>query len=422
MEVGDTVSKNQLQRKLGLFDSTFLGLGAILGAGVFVVTGVAAQVAGPAMLVGFLAAGLVALCNALSVAQLARVYPVSGGTYIYAGKQIHPMAGFAAGWMFLTSKLAAASVVALSFASYVQAVIPGIPVRLVALGLVVVLTFLNLLGIKKTSQVNILIVLFTISVLVIFGLVGLPRMVTTNFTSFAPMGLSGVLQSAALLFFAYTGYARIATLGEEVTNPSINIPRAILLALGGSSILYLLVSLVLVGTVPADQLATGSPLETAVGQWGITWLGILVAVAAITAMVSVHLGQLLGISRMFFAMARDDYFPQSLSQVSTKEDVPRAALLLTAAIVIILVALAEFFSIISMASFAILIYYALANASALTLNSEQRIYPRLISWVGLITCSILAFSLTRNTIFTGLLVLVIGIGYYYFTCGQKRNK
>lgn len=243
------MSASQLQRKLGLFDSTFLGLGAILGAGVFVVTGVAAQVAGPAMLVGFLAAGLVALCNALSVAQLARVHPVSGGTYVYAGKQLHPLAGFMAGWMFLTSKLAAASVVALSFAAYVEAIFPGIPVKPMALGLVVVLTLLNLLGVKKTSQVNILIVLFTVSVLMIFGLVGVPRVVTANFVPFAPMGWSGVLQSAALLFFAYTGYARIATLGEEVANPSVNIPRAILLALGGSSILYLLVSYVLVGTV-----------------------------------------------------------------------------------------------------------------------------------------------------------------------------
>lgn len=409
------MSNNQLQRKLGLFDATFLGLGAILGAGVFVVTGVAAQVAGPAMLVSFLAAGMVALCNALSVAQLARVYPVSGGTYVYAGKELHPLAGFIAGWMFLTSKLAAASVVALSFATYAQAVFPAIPVRPAAVGLVVALTLLNLLGIKKTSRVNMVIVFFTVSVLVIFVLVGLPHVKVANLFPFAPMGLRGILQAAALLFFAYTGYARIATLGEEVTQPAVNIPRAILLALGGSAVLYLFVSFVLLGTTPAQQLATGSPLQDAARNWRVPWLGLMIAVGAITAMIGVLLGQLLGISRMFFAMAREGDLPKSLGEISTRTDVPHIALLLTAGIVVVLVMAADFISIISMASFAILLYYALANASALALAPEQRVFPRIISWTGLFACSILAISLTSATMFTGLLVLAIGVAYYFFT-------
>lgn len=406
------MSNTQLQRKLSLLDSVFLGLGAILGAGVFVVTGVAAQVAGPAMLVGFFIAGLVALCNALSVAQLAKIYPESGGTYVYAGKQLHPLAGFAAGWMFLTSKLAAAAVVAISFASYVQAIFPWVSVRLTALSLVVVLTVINFLGIKKASLFNTLVVLFTISVLTLFGLVGLSRVTTANFVPFAPMGFGGILQAASLLFFAYTGYARIATLGEEVANPRINIPRAILIALGGSSILYLLVSFALIGTTPAHLVAIGSPLGTAARQWGVPWLELLIAMGAVTAMVSVHLGQLLGISRMFFAMARHGDLPKGLSRIAAERDVPHISLLLTGGIVLVLVSLIELFSIVSIASFAILVYYGLANASALRLAGEYRLYPKYISWIGLMSCSILALSLARNTIFTGIAVLVVGVGYY----------
>lgn len=406
------MTNTQLQRRLSLLDSVFLGLGAILGAGVFVVTGVAAQVAGPAMLVGFFIAGLVALCNALSVVQLAKIYPVSGGTYAYAGEEIHSLAGFAAGWMFLTSKLAAAAVVAISFANYVQAIFPIVSVRFTALGLIVVLTGLNFLGIKKASLFNTLIVLFTISVLMFFGLMGLPRVSLANFIPFAPRGFGGILQAASLLFFAYTGYARIATLGEEVENPRINIPRAILIALGGSSILYLLVSFALLGTTPANQVAAGSPIGAAARQWGIPWLELLIPTGAVTAMVSVHLGQLLGISRMFFAMARNGDLPRMLSRISAERDIPHISLLLTGGIVLVLVALTEFFSIVSIASFAILVYYGLANASALRLAPEQRLYPRYISWIGLVSCSVLAISLARNTILTGMLVLFLGVGYY----------
>lgn len=401
----------RMDRKLDLLDSTFLGLGAILGAGIFVVTGVAADVAGPSMLVGFFTAGLVALCNALSVAQLAKIYPLSGGTYVYATKQLNPLAGFVAGWMFLISKLAAAAVVALSFVHYVHAVFPIVSVPITAVGLVMVLTLLNLLGVKKTSQFNLFVVLFTIGILLLFVIVGLPRASAMHFVPFAPLGLRGILQSASLLFFAYTGYARIATLGEEVRKPEKTIPKAILLALGTSSILYLLVSTTLLGALPADQLANGAPLETAARHWGIQWLELLLSLGAITAMVSVHLGQLLGISRMFYAMSKNGDLPKHLSRLEEGRDVPQVALVVTAAIVILLVLVGDFFSIISVASFAILIYYSLANLSAITLGAEQRLYSTTISWLGLISCAILAFSLTQDTIIGGFLLLALGLVY-----------
>lgn len=214
----------QMQRRLGLLDSVFIGLGSILGAGVFVVTGLALEVAGPAMLVGFLLAGMGALMNALSMAQLARVYPLSGGAYVYAGKILNPWAGFAAGWMFLVSKLAAGAVVARSFALYLQNLLPGVSALAAALGLIILLTLLNLWGIKKASWFNLLVVSVTLTVLDLVVVTGIGRIEREYFTPFAPQGLGGILQAGALLFFAYTGYARIATLGEEVVNPQGNHP------------------------------------------------------------------------------------------------------------------------------------------------------------------------------------------------------
>jgi basic amino acid/polyamine antiporter, APA family len=210
-------SSGELRRDLGLFDAVSIGLGAIIGAGLFVVTGVAAGVAGPAFLVGLVIAALAATCNALSSAQLAVAYPVSGGTYEYGYRVLHPWLGFAAGWMFLVSKLAAGTTVALGFAAYLGALIPGIPERAVAVAAVVALTIVNYLGIKRTAQVNTVIVAVTLAVLVLFVVVGLPAMSLANFQPFAPAGWFAVLESAALMFFAFTGYARLATLGEEAS-------------------------------------------------------------------------------------------------------------------------------------------------------------------------------------------------------------
>lgn len=398
----------QMQRRLGLVDSVFIGLGSILGAGVFVVTGLALEVAGPAMLVGFLLAGIGAFMNALSVAQLARVYPLSGGTYVYAGQVLNPWAGFAAGWMFLVSKLAAGAVVALSFAAYLRSLIPGVPALAAALGLIFLLTLLNLWGIKKASWFNLLVVSVTLSVLGLVVVTGIGRIEREYFTPFAPQGLGGILQAGALLFFAYTGYARIATLGEEVVNPRVTIPRAIVLALGGAGALYLLISTVLVGTVRP-------PLEAG-GLWlsvqGMPWLSFLVSLAAITAMVSVLLGQIMGISRMFYALARGGDLPGFLGALGAAE-VPQVAVAVTGLVIAALTVVGGLTAVVSMASFAILLYYTLANLSALGLPQQDRLYPRAVSWLGLFICLTLALSLALEIILMGLVVLGLGLGYRF---------
>ncbi|HSJ54101.1 MAG TPA: amino acid permease, partial [Anaerolineae bacterium] len=200
----------ELRRELGLLDAVGIGLGAIIGAGIFVVTGVAAGVAGPSFLVGLLLAGLVATFNALSSAQLAATYPQSGGTYEYGYRVLHPWFGFAAGWVFLASKLAAAGTVALGFAGYFTSLFPALSERMVAVTATVLLTLVNSLGVRRSGVLNTAIVSVSILALLYFVVAGIPAFEPANLAPFAPAGWRGVLESTALLFFAYTGYARLA--------------------------------------------------------------------------------------------------------------------------------------------------------------------------------------------------------------------
>ena len=399
----------RLRRELGLLSATGLGLGAVMGAGIFVVIGVAAGVAGPAFLVGLGLAGAVAACNGLSSAQLAARYPQSGGTYEYGYELLGPAAGFAAGWMFLVGKLAAAGTVALGCGQYVAAVWPGLPATWVTPGVVLLLTGANLVGINKAGTLNLLLVGLTLTALGVFAVAGIPAVEAANLSPFVRHGWSGVAESSALLFFAYAGYARLATLGEEVRDPGKNIPRAILATLVLSFLVYLAVGLVAVGTVGADALARSpAPLELAAARIGIAGVGGLLALGACTAMSGVLLSQILGLSRMLLAMTRRGDLPAWLGAIDPQRGIPRRAVLLTGAIALGLALVGSIEAVVAAAAFSILLYYAIANAAALRLPPPPRRYPPWIAWVGLAACLAMAGSLRGSTIVAGLGWLAAG--------------
>lgn len=410
--MGETGSadKPKLRRELGLLDAVAVGLGAIIGAGIFVVTGVAAGVAGPAFLVGLLIAGGVATCNALSSAQLAARYPESGGTYEYGHRLLHPWLGFVAGWMFLISKLAAGGTVALGFGGYLHALVPAIPERAAAVAAIALLTAVNYLGIKKAGRLNIVIVSVSLAALSYLVVAGLPGLRAENLRPFAPHGLRGVLESAALLFFAYTGYARLATLGEEVREPRRTIPKAIMLALAIAIVLYLLVALTAVGTVGADAMAaSASPLERAAASLTLPGVSQAVAIGATTAMLGVLLSQILGISRMLFAMARRGDLPAFLAHVHPAHGVPDRGILLTGLVAMVVALFGTLETIVAAASFTILIYYGLANLSARRMNPEDKLFPDWIPTLGALSCAALALTLRWQVIASGLGLLVVGL-------------
>jgi APA family basic amino acid/polyamine antiporter len=393
-------------------DAVGIGFGAIVGAGIFVVTGVAAGIAGPAFLLGLFVAGVAATANALSSAQLAAEYPQSGGTYEYGYRVLAPAAGFAAGWMFLASKISAAGTVSLGLAGYLAGLVPGLPPRTIAVGAIVFFTGLNYFGVRRSSVANLAIVAVSLGSLLLFVAVGASAFRLENLRPFAPHGWRGVMQAAAILFFAYTGYARVATLGEEVREPRTTIPRAIVITTFGAIVLYFAVAVVALGAAGSGSMAaTAAPLRVAAERTGAPWLGMVVSVGGLTAMLGVILSQVLGLSRMAFAMARRGDLPRFLERVHAGNAVPGRAVLLVGGIAAVVAATGTLRGVAAAASFTILVYYGIANLAALRMPREAKLYPDFVPLIGLATCVLLAFSLTPGTIGTGLVILAGGFAW-----------
>jgi basic amino acid/polyamine antiporter, APA family len=380
-----------LERSVGLLEALGFGLGAMIGTGVFVYTGIAAGLAGPAMLVSLAIAGAAAACNGLSSAQLAMNFPRSGGTYVYAGKMISPWAGFLAGWLFLAAKAASAAATAIGFGAYLGKLIP-VPPTAIAFALAAATIALDLYRLKGAGRVNLVLVAVTIASLLAFIVAGWSDVRREHFTPFAPHGAFGILSAASVLFVAYAGYGRVATLGEEIENPRRNIPLAIILALGISMAIYLFVSYVAIG-----RQGTWTTLE---GKW--------VAVGAATAMGSVFLNLMLGLSRMAFAMGRGGDLPGVLSRVNRFSS-PYAAVLFVGVAVLILIGIGNLVGLVSLSAFTILVYYGLTNLSALRLKKEDRFLPLVVPALGLMFCIALAASVPPKRMLPGAGVLGAGV-------------
>ncbi|MBX0332591.1 APC family permease [Pontibacter sp. HSC-14F20] len=405
----NTVNKqHDLLRVLTLKDAVGIGLGAIIGAGIFVVTGVAAGLAGPAFLIGLLFAGIIAGFNALSSAQLAAVYPHSGGTYEYGYRLLNPTLGFAAGWMFLISKLSAACVVAIGFGSYFYQLIPVFSPLVLSVLAVLLLTVANYF-IKKAGMLNLVIVSITLISLLYLVFSGIPAVKQENFQPFAPFGMAGIAEAAALLFFAFTGYARIATLAEEVREPHKTIPRAVIITIVSAIVLYAAVSLIAVGIIGTERMADSkSPLHVVANTLSTPAIKTVVKIGACTAMLGVLLSQILGISRMMLAMGRRHDLPPVFEQVYHRFRVPHVGVLFTGAIILLLTLVGSFEFILRSASFTILLYYSITNIAALKQLGSEQIYGRIIPALGLIGCLAMSVALPLQVILSGLSLLVVG--------------
>lgn len=399
----------ELLRTLTLKDAVGVGLGAIIGAGIFVVTGVAAGVSGPAFIIGLLAAGIIASFNALSSAQLASIYPHSGGTYEYGYRLLNPAFGFSAGWMFLISKLSAAGVVAIGFGSYFHQLVPVTSPLTVSIIAVVFLTGANYFGIKKAGILNLVIVSVTLFSLFYLVFSGIPAIRTENFKPFAPFGISGIAEAAALLFFAFTGYARIATLAEEVSEPKKTIPKAIIITIVTALILYAAVSMVAIGVIGSERMAESkSPLQMVADALSTPAINTIVTIGASTAMLGVLLSQILGISRMMLAMGRRNDLPPFFQTIHPHYRVPHLGIIITGVIILLMTIIGSFEFIIRAATFTILLYYSITNIAALKQPEKERIYGKIIPTLGLIGCLAMSVSLPFNVIITGISLLIAG--------------
>lgn len=404
-------SAGELRRRLGVFDAVVIGLGAMIGAGVFAALAPAARAAGTGLLPGLAVAAVVAYCNATSSARLAARYPASGGTYVYGRERLGDFWGYLAGWGFVVGKTASCAAMALTVGAYVW---PA-QAHAVAVAAVVLLTAVDYAGVQKSAWLTRVIVAVVLAVLAAVvtalgtsGVADADRLTTGPGTTFG-----GVLQAAGLLFFAFAGYARIATLGEEVRDPSRTIPRAVPLALGITLVVYAAVAVAVLSVLGGGGLGRAvAPLADAVRAAGLPGLVPVVRASAAVAALGSLLALILGVSRTTLAMARDRHLPHALAAVHPRFKVPHRAELAVGAVVAVVAATADVRGAIGFSSFGVLAYYAVANASAWTLTPEEGRPARLVPVVGLVGCLVLAFALPVASVAVGAAVLIAGAAVY----------
>ena len=412
MSTTSTAAGGQLARRLGVFDAVIIGLGSMIGAGIFAVLAPAAAAAGSGLLPGLAAAAVVAYCNARSSARLAARYPASGGTYVYGRERLGAFWGYLAGWGFVVGKTASCAVMALTVGLYAwpqQA-------HAVAVAAVVALTAVNYVGVQKSAWLTRAIVAVVLAVLagVVVACLSTPPADLGRLSVGGDATVSGVLQAAGLLFFAFAGFARIVTLGEEVRDPARTIPRAVPLALGITLSVYTIVAVAVLAVLGDGLADAAAPLADAVRAAGWHQLAPVVRVGATVAALGSLLALILGVSRTILAMAHDRHLPRALAAVHPRFQVPHRAELAVGAVVATVAATVDVRAAIGFSSFAVLVYYAIANVSAWTLSAAEGRPPRVIPLVGLVGCLVLAFALPLHSVIAGAAVLAVGAAAYGF--------
>jgi APA family basic amino acid/polyamine antiporter len=422
MKKEDT-QQSRLKPSLGLFDATAISVGAIIGGGIFVVTGIAAGFAGSALIVSMLIAALISLLTALSFAELTAWQPKEGSIYEYSYQLVSPFAGFLVGWMWILSNTFAGAAVSLGFAYYLTALVPSLNPNYVAAVVCLAFTAINYYSIKQSALLNNILVTAKLLILAFFIIYGMFFMNLANFTPFRPLDV-GVFSGAVFFFFAYGGFARAAVIAEEVKDAKRNVPRAMLIALAISAIFYILIGIVAVGLVGPSRLAgSNSPLEEAMKATGNSAATFTITIGGILATASVLLTSVLGVSRMAYAMARRKDLPQALAKLDPKRNTPVYSTLIVGLIMTLLVLLIDLSRVVAISSFAMLFFYTLANVSALRLKTGKRAYPRILPAIGAASClALLAFEL-----YASLQSWIIGTagllaGAVYYVAKQKLRK
>ncbi|MHA3947160.1 APC family permease [Cellulomonas bogoriensis] len=400
-----------LARRLGTRDAVVIGVGSMIGAGVFAAFAPAAGAAGSTLLVALALAAAVAYANATSSAQLAAQYPTSGGTYVYGRERLGPWWGYLAGWGFVIGKTASCAAMALTFAAYAA---PAGWERPVAVAAVLGLAAVNYRGVTRTARLTrviVVVVLLALATAVAVSLAGSgPRWEVLGKWGDAPGGWYGTAQAAGLLFFAFAGYARIATMGEEVRDPARTIPRAIQVAFLVTLTVYAVVAVTLLVTLGADGTAASSaPVAAAVEQAGAGWAGPVVRVGAAAAALGALLALVAGVGRTSLAMARTGDLPRWLAAVHPRFRVPHHAEVALAVVVCVLVLTVDLRGAIGFSSFGVLLYYLVANLAAWTQQGPHRRFPRALQGLGAVGCVVLVATLPVGAVATGLVVLAVGV-------------
>ncbi len=357
---------NTLSRSVTLTQALMINLGAIIGAGIFVIIGVAIGHAGPSIIISILLSALIAILTGLSFAEIARHVAKEGGVYEYAKDSFRPFAGFIGGWLWTFGNIIAIAAVSLSMGGYVNILLSThINTVYFAIAAIIAFAAINILGIKNSAKTISAFVVINLAVLIIFIVSGISSFHLSNFSNFAPNGTTGTIAGAAIIFFAFTGFSRVTTISDEVKDPEKTIPKAIILSILISTAIYIAVAIVAVGLVPYSALATSSaPLSTAIKSMHDSILAIIIAFGGVTATAGVILTGILGTSRVFFALGRDRELPGFLSYID-RFSTPVNAITVSAILSIIFLLLVSFGTIVDSSNAAVLSAYLIINVSAI---------------------------------------------------------
>jgi basic amino acid/polyamine antiporter, APA family len=415
----DKSDSRGLKPALGLIDATAISVGAIIGAGIYVVIGIVAGLAGPALIISMILAAVVALFTALSFAELSAWLPREGSVYEFSYRLISPFAGFLAGWMYMLGNAFAGAAVALGFAFYFTELFPFASPKIVALLLCLAFTIINFFGIRQSAKLNDILVGAKLLILSFFLILGLGYLRPENFHPFAPSG-KGIIFGACYIFFAFGGFARVSVLAEEIEDAEHNVPRAILLSLLISTIFYLLIGTVAVGLVGASALAaSSSPLAEAIKVTRNPFAVSVISLGGLVATASVLLTSILGVSREAYAMALRDALPSSLSRLHPVHGTPYLSVWISGLIMALMVLSIDLEKVVAVSTFGLLFYYILANFSdaKLRLQGSKNL---LLPILGATSClALLVFLLFISPYAWALGVLVLAAGSIFY---KLRNK
>ncbi len=414
-------STGTLHRTLGLYAVFTISIGAMIGSGIFVLPGIAFDIAGPAVVLSFVIAGLVVVPAATAKAEMATAMPEAGGTYLYIDRAMGPLMGTIAGFGVWFSLVFKAAFAIDGLGAYLEHFF-DVPAPADAVVIALVLITINLIGVKQTAGVQAALVTVVFAALALFVIIGFGDVESERFVPFAPNGIQGVLSAAGLVFVSYAGVTKIASVAEEVKRPGRNIPIGILASIGIMLILYPAIVAVLVGVTPADELASSvTPMATAAEQFMGTFGVIAISVVAVLALVSMANAGLLASARYPFAMARNNLAPSFLRKIGTRSGAPIAAISVTGAMLIILILSVPLIELAKLASAFQLLVFALENLALIAFREGRLDWYRptfrapLYPWLqifGILGSLVLLTQMGLVPTIGALLFIVVGIVWY----------
>lgn len=448
--ISEANTKSGLKRVMTSFDLALLGVGAIIGAGIFVITGTAAVQTGPALVLSFILAGLACFFAALCYAEFASTVPASGSVYTYSYATLGEFVAWVIGWDLVLEYLLAVSSIAAGWSGYFQNFLKNFGVTLPdiltaapgtkegihtvmdvpAFLIIMLITFLLSRGVSTSKIVNNIMVFLKIAVILLFIAVGVFHIEPTNYQPFMPFGVNGVLLGAASVFFAYIGFDAVASAAEETKNPQRDLPRGLLWSLGISTVLYVVVSAVMTGVVPfMDYVGVNHPVTLALDRTGEMWASRIVDIGAIFGLMTGLIVMLYGQTRIFFSMSRDGLLPKFFSQVHSKYQTPFRSTWLLGTLAALIAGFVPLGHLAELVNIGTLFAFTLVAIGVLVLRKTQPDLPRgfrtpLVPLVPILAIGLCVFLMTQLKAVTWLafgIWLAIGL-VIYFLYSRKHSR